>query len=632
MKEKNSNNDKVTLEDLELPQDLKKLSFYQCASLCKEIRNLLISTVSKTGGHLASNLGAVELTMAIHRNFNSPEDKIVWDVGHQAYTHKILTGRLDRFSTLRQENGISGFPKPEESEHDTFISGHSSTSVSVACGIAEAMKLQGKDNYAVAVIGDGAMSGGMFYEAMNNCGRDRKRNLIVILNDNNMSISKSVGAVSKYLTSLRNTEKYLHTKRAVERGLEMIPLVGSSVAKGIKNVKDSVKSNILEQSTMFEDMGFIYLGPVNGHSLSELEEVIHMAKSYHQPVFIHVKTIKGKGYIPAEENPGEYHGISKFDITTGNPEVAAADSYSTVFGKELVKLADKDEKLCAITAAMKYGTGLQFFHFKHPDRFFDVGIAEQHAVTFAGGLASMGMTPVFAVYSTFLQRAYDQLVHDVAIGKLHVVLGVDRAGIVGEDGETHQGLLDVPMLTSIPGAVIYSPSCYLEMKMCMKKAIYEEKGLAAVRYPRGSEKVDFDQSDITTEWLFKLTGRSDTLIITYGRLYNEAFKAQKKLEKRGISCDILKLTKIYPIDGELGADMVKYKRIVFFEESFGEGSISEKVGDILSELGYCGDYSRITAEGFVKQASVKSCLDKLGLTSDKMTEYIRRRSTDNGET
>jgi len=632
MKEKNSNNDKVTLEDLELPQDLKKLSFYQCASLCKEIRNLLISTVSKTGGHLASNLGAVELTMAIHRNFNSPEDKIVWDVGHQAYTHKILTGRLDRFSTLRQENGISGFPKPEESEHDTFISGHSSTSVSVACGIAEAMKLQGKDNYAVAVIGDGAMSGGMFYEAMNNCGRDRKRNLIVILNDNNMSISKSVGAVSKYLTSLRNTEKYLHTKRAVERGLEMIPLVGSSVAKGIKNVKDSVKSNILEQSTMFEDMGFIYLGPVNGHSLSELEEVIHMAKSYHQPVFIHVKTIKGKGYIPAEENPGEYHGISKFDITTGNPEVAAADSYSTVFGKELVKLADKDEKLCAITAAMKYGTGLQFFHFKHPDRFFDVGIAEQHAVTFAGGLASMGMTPVFAVYSTFLQRAYDQLVHDVAIGKLHVVLGVDRAGIVGEDGETHQGLLDVPMLTSIPDTVIYSPSCYLEMKMCMKKAIYEEKGLAAVRYPRGSEKVDFDQSDITTEWLFKLTGRSDTLIITYGRLYNEAFKAQKKLEKRGISCDILKLTKIYPIDGELGADMVKYKRIVFFEESFGEGSISEKVGDILSELGYCGDYSRITAEGFVKQASVKSCLDKLGLTSDKMTEYIRRRSTDNGET
>ena len=631
MKDNISNNEKVTLEGLQLPQDLKKLTLSQCNTLCKEIRNILISTVSKTGGHLASNLGAVELTMALHRNFNSPEDKIVWDVGHQAYTHKILTGRLSSFSTLRQENGISGFPKPSESEHDTFISGHSTTSVSVACGIAEAMKLQGKDNYAVAVIGDGAMSGGMFYEAMNNCGRDRQRNLIVVLNDNNMSISKSVGALSKYLTSLRNTEKYLHTKRAVERGLEMIPIVGKSVTKGIKNVKDSVKSNILEQSTMFEDMGFIYLGPVNGHNLSELEEVFHMAKSYHQPVFIHVKTVKGKGYSPAEANPGEYHGISKFDVATGNPEVSAADSYSTVFGKELVKLADKDDKLCAITAAMKYGTGLQFFHFKYPNRFFDVGIAEQHAVTFAGGLASMGMTPVFAVYSTFLQRSYDQLVHDVAIGGLHVVLGVDRAGIVGEDGETHQGLLDVPMLSSIPNTVIYSPSCYMEMKMCMRKAIYEEKGLAAVRYPRGSEKVEFEQSDMTTEWLFKQLSGSETLIITYGRLYNEAISAQKELAKQEINCDILKLTKIFPLDGELGSKIKQYPRVVFFEESMGEGSISEKVGSILSELGYCGDYSRVTADGFVKQASVRSCLDKLGLTRCRMVDYIIRRSNNNGK-
>ncbi len=630
MKE-NINNEKVTLEELELPQDLKKLSLAQCASLCKEIRNLLISTVSKTGGHLASNLGAVELTMAIHRNFNSPDDKIVWDVGHQSYTHKILTGRLDRFSTLRQEGGISGFPKPEESEHDTFISGHSSTSVSVACGIAEAMKLQGKENYAVAVIGDGAISGGMFYEAMNNCGRDRQRNLIVILNDNNMSISKSVGALSKYLTSLRNTEKYLHTKRAVERGLKNIPLVGSSVAKGIKNVKDSVKSNILEQSTMFEDMGFIYLGPVNGHSLSELEEVFHMAKSYHQPVFIHVKTVKGKGYMPAEQNPGEYHGISKFDIATGNPEVAAADSYSTVFGKELVRLGDKDEKICAITAAMKYGTGLQFFHFKHPERFFDVGIAEQHAVTFAGGLASMGMIPVFAVYSSFLQRAYDQLVHDVAIGKLHVVLGVDRAGIVGEDGETHQGLLDVPMLTSIPNTVIFSPSCYSEMKMCMKKAVYDEKGLVAVRYPRGAENVDFSSFHLTTEHLFIRENNSSTLMITYGRLYNEAYNAQRALAEKGFPCDILKLTRIYPLDDDLGEEIKTYRHIVFFEEAMGEGGISEKVGDILSEMGYCGDYSRVTANGFVKQATVRSCLDKLGLTSEKMTEYILERCKDDGK-
>ena len=631
MKDNTSMNEKVSLEELQLPQDLKKLSLSQCAALCKDIRNILISTVSKTGGHLASNLGTVELTMAIHRNFNSPEDKIVWDVGHQAYTHKILTGRLESFSTLRQENGISGFPKPEESPHDTFISGHSSTSVSVACGIAEAMKLQGKDNYAVAVIGDGAMTGGMFYEAINNCGRDKKSNLIVVLNDNNMSISKSVGALSKYLTSLRNTEKYLNTKRAVERGLGKIPLVGNSVAKGIKNVKDSVKSNILEQSTMFEDMGFIYLGPVNGHSLSELEEVLHMAKSYHQPVFIHAKTIKGKGYRPAEENPGEYHGISKFDIATGNPEVAAADSYSTVFGRELVKLADNDDKLCAITAAMKYGTGLQFFHFKYPERFYDVGIAEQHAVTFAGGLASMGMVPVFAVYSTFLQRAYDQLIHDISIGKHHIVLGVDRAGVVGDDGETHQGLFDVPMLTSVPNTVIYSPSCYMEMKLCLRRAIYDDKGIAAVRYPRGAEKVDFDPSDITTDWLFKQLSKSETLIITYGRLYNEAFKAQKKLRKENIRCDILKLTKIHPLDKELGDKIAQYKRIIFFEEAIGNGSISEKVGEILSELRYSGDYSRVTADSFVKQASVRSCLEKLGLTSGRMVSYIKDRSLENGE-
>ena len=420
MKENVNSDKRVTLSELDLPGDLKNLTINQCSYLCNEIRNILISTVSKTGGHLASNLGSVELTMALHRNFDSPNDKIVWDVGHQAYTHKILTGRADRFSTLRQEGGISGFPKPCESEHDSFISGHSSTSVSVACGIAEAMKLQGRDNYAVAVIGDGAMTGGMFYEAMNNCGRGGVNNIIVILNDNDMSISKSVGALSGYLTSLRNTEKYANTKRAIHRGLDKIPF-GNSIEKGIKDVKNSVKSSMFEKSTMFEDMGFIYLGPVNGHDLSELDEIIRVAKSYHRPVFIHVKTVKGKGYIPAEQNPGEYHGISKFDIATGNPEVSADNSYSTVFGKELVEFAEKDDRICAITAAMKYGTGLQYFYRRFPERFYDVGIAEQHAVTFAGGLASMGMIPVFAVYSSFLQRSYDQLVHDVSIGNLHVV-------------------------------------------------------------------------------------------------------------------------------------------------------------------------------------------------------------------
>lgn len=623
------NGNRVTISELNLPEDLKKLSVQQCWYLCGEIRNMLINTVSKTGGHLASNLGVVELTMSIHRNFNSPEDKIVWDVGHQAYVHKILTGRADRLSTLRQENGISGFPKPEESPHDTFISGHSSTSLSVACGIAEAMRIQGKDNYTIAVIGDGAMTGGMVYEAMNNCCY-LQNNMIVILNDNNMSISKSVGSLEKYLTSLRNSEKYLDTKRKVEKNLTNIPVVGTKVAKSVKQAKDAIKSTILERN-LFEDMGFIYLGPIDGHSLRDLEQAMRMAKSFHKPVFIHVKTVKGKGYLPAEKNPGEYHGISKFDIRTGNPEVSAGDSYSTVFGKELVALAHKDDRICAITAAMKYGTGLQYFGKEIPERFYDVGIAEQHAVTFAGGLASMGQIPVFAVYSTFLQRAYDQLIHDIAIGGLHLVLGIDRAGIVGDDGETHQGMFDVPMLTSIPNTVIYSPSCYDELRYCLRRAVYDENGLVAVRYPRGAEEVSFHRSNSYADYTF--TGNSnDILIVSYGRMFNEAYKAQSLLSADNIDCDLLKLTKIFPVADSIIHEMMKYRCIVFFEETAENGSISEKIGDLLMESHYSGDYSRVSAGGFIKQSSVKSALDKFGLNCGKMAEYVRIRSIENGKT
>ena len=627
-----NNGGRVRISELRLPEDLKKLSLQQCGGLCTEIRNMLISSVSKTGGHLASNLGVVELTMSIHRNFNSPEDKIIWDVGHQAYVHKILTGRADKLSTLRQEGGISGFPKPEESEHDIFISGHSSTSLSAACGIAEAMRLQGKkNNYTVAVIGDGAMTGGMVYEAMNNCFRCRESNMIFILNDNNMSISKSIGSLEQYLTTLRNSEKYLDTKRKVEKDISRIPAVGTKVAKGMKYAKDAIKYTILERN-LFEDMGFVYLGPINGHNLKELEKAMRMAKSYHKPVFIHVKTTKGKGYMPAEKNPGEYHGISRFDIVTGNPEIASEDSYSTVFGKELVELGEKDERICAITAAMKYGTGLQFFGKRFRDRFYDVGIAEQHAVTFAGGLAAMGMIPVFAVYSTFLQRAYDQLIHDVAIGGLHVVLGVDRAGVVGEDGETHQGMFDVAMLTSIPNTVIYSPASYEELKLCMKKAIYAENSLTAVRYPRGGENVSFNRSLINSEYLFIRQGRADTLVISYGRVFNEVFKARELLLSEGIDCDALKLTRIFPIAESLIADISKYKRIIFFEEAVSSGSISEKIGCMLAQSGYAGSYHTVAAHGFIKQAAVNSTLDKLGLSSGKMAGFIRERFRENGET
>ncbi|MBR3970303.1 MAG: 1-deoxy-D-xylulose-5-phosphate synthase [Ruminococcus sp.] len=628
MSEFKNNGGRVCLSELELPSDLKKLSIPQCGQLCSEIRKLLINTVSSTGGHLASNLGVVELTMSIHRNFNSPDDKIVWDVGHQAYVHKILTGRADRFSTIRQENGLSGFPKPSESVHDTVIAGHSSTSLSAACGIAEAMRLQGKDNYTVAVIGDGAMTGGMVYEAMNNCCQNTDSNLIVVLNDNNMSISKSVGSLEKYLTTLRNSEEYLDTKRKVERKLNKIPVVGSKAAKGMKYVKDAIKSTVLHRN-LFEDMGFIYLGPINGHSLKDLEQAMRMAKSYHRPVFVHVKTTKGKGYLPAEKNPGEYHGISRFDVESGNPEISAGDSYSTVFGKELLSLAEADERICAITAAMKYGTGLQYFGKKLPQRFYDVGIAEQHAVTFGGGLAAMGQIPVFAVYSTFLQRAYDQLIHDVAIGGLHLVLGIDRAGIVGEDGETHQGIFDVPMLTTIPDTVIYSPSCYDELRVCLKKAIYEEKNLAAVRYPRGSEDAAIKYDCIYSDYRFFDSKKSDILVISYGRIFNELYKATEILKKE-ISCNMLKLTKIFPVAEEIIWKISDYRRIIFFEEAVGEGSISEKFGNLLMESGYKGSYSRVAARGFIKQASVKSALDKIGLSSEKMAEFIKNGGGSNG--
>ncbi|MDE5558377.1 MAG: 1-deoxy-D-xylulose-5-phosphate synthase [Ruminococcus sp.] len=632
MNEYEKPNTDINLSKLNLPEDLKKLSVKQCENLCEQIRDMLISTISNNGGHLASNLGVVELTMAIHRNFNSPEDKIIWDVGHQTYVHKILTGRADKFSTIRKEGGISGFPKPEESAHDIFISGHSSTSVSVACGIAEAMKLQGQDNYTIAVIGDGAMTGGMFYEAMNNAGKERKSNMIVILNDNDMSISRNVGALAKHLTTLSNSEQYISTKKNVKETLNSIPVLGKPMAKGIKTTKDAVKYKILDQSSLFENMGFTYLGLVDGHSLPDLEKIMKKAKCYHKPVVIHVKTKKGKGYPPAENNPGEYHGISKFDIETGNPEVSADKCYSTVFGKELVRLAEKDDRICAVTAAMKYGTGLQFFSKRFPKRFYDVGIAEQHAVTFCGGLAKMGQIPVFAVYSSFLQRSYDQLIHDISIGRLHIILCIDRAGVVGEDGETHQGLFDVPMLTSIPETVIYSPSCYEELRLCMKKAIYTNKHLTAIRYPRGTEEVCFNRDYLNTEYLFMQNDKSDTLIITYGRLYNEAYKAQSILGGDGINCDILKLTKIYPLDRDIVKEINNYKHIIFFEESMGNGCISEKMGCKLVESGYSGDYSRVTVENYVRQASVQSSLEKLGFTGEKMAEYVRKRCMTNGET
>ena len=621
--------DELRLADLDLPSGLKLLNYYQCRRIAKEIRSILVHTISRNGGHLASNLGAVELTLALHRMFDSPEDKLIWDVGHQCYTHKLLTGRLHDFSTIRKENGISGFPKPAESPHDVCISGHSSTSISIACGMAEAMRQQGDPHYVVAVIGDGALTGGLAWEGLNNVGKEKLSNLIVILNDNDMSISGSVGALSGYLRSIRESEDYVLRKQALERTLRNTPAVGTPAIRMLKKTKDSFKRVVIKQSTMFEQMGFVYLGPVDGHNQQELEDVLRTAKHYACPVFVHVKTVKGKGYIPAEMNPSQFHGVSRFHIMTGNPEVSGEDSYSAEFGQELTRLAGEDARICAITAAMEYGTGLQYFEAEYPERFFDVGIAEQHAVTFAAGLALQGMIPVFAVYSTFLQRSYDQLIHDVAIGGLHVVLAVDRAGIVGEDGETHQGTFDVPMLTSIPGTTIYSPACFEELRLCLRKAIHEETGLTAVRYPRGNDKrMTFPRDALNAEYTFTECG-DDLLLISYGRVYQSVWEAHETCLRSGYRTSLLKLTKIFPFAEELVEKALGYKTVIFFEESSGFGGISTIFGSLLSQYGFGGRYVRVSADCFLKQASVPALLEKAELSTHAVCRYVYAYGTKN---
>ena len=599
---------------LNLPDDLKKFSYDECRILCKEIRDTLIKTVSQNGGHLSSNLGTVELSLALHRVFSSPKDKIVWDVGHQSYTHKILTGRLKDFKTLRKEDGLSGFCKPSESEHDAFVSGHSSNSVSAALGIATAMKLNGDEHHTVAVIGDGAATGGLSFEGFNNAGKSNTK-LIVVLNYNEMSISKNVGAIAKYLSNFRTKESYKRTKTIVERALDSIPVIGQPIKKTLKFSKDTIKNSIF-RTTLFEDLGFEFVGPVDGHNLKELENALKKAKDINRPVVVQVNTIKGKGYAPAENNPGEYHGVGSFELKTGNPDVSKCDSFSTVFGCELSRLADRDNNICAITAAMKYGTGLDKFAKAHKDRFFDVGIAEGHALTFAGGLASMGKIPVFAVYSTFLQRGYDQIIHDLAISNAHIVIGVDRAGVVGEDGVTHQGIFDVSFLSTIPNVTIYSPSNYEELKECLSKGIYRDNGIVAVRYPRGNEKnCSLKKDYISTDYELYENG-SNALVITYGRLFNEVSYAFDKLKNLGKNIDVLKLINLSSVDKETIKKIKSYKKVYFFEEGYYNGSVSQRLKNEINNLDCTAIYD------FVPQASVEATLEKLGLSGNEIYKKL----------
>ncbi len=621
MKSINTDSSTVRLKDLNLPEDIKKLSYADLVKLSPQIRSILIKSVSKTGGHLASNLGTVELTLALYKIFDAPKDKIIWDVGHQSYTHKILTGRLNSFSTLRQENGISGFTKPTESEYDAFISGHSSTSISAALGFATVMKNNKDNHYAIAVIGDGALTGGLAYEGLNNAGKS-DTNLIVILNHNEMSISKNVGALSKYLSTMRTTQSYQKTKNIIEKTLNKTPLVGKPIKTLIKSQKNTIKEMLLH-STMFEDFGFEFIGPVDGHNIHDLCEAFNNARAMHRPVFIHVNTYKGKGYAPAELNPGRYHAVSRFEIATGNPDVVESDSYSSEWGKELSRLADSDDRIFAITAAMKYGTGLQYFKPKHINRFYDVGIAEQHAVTFSAALSKMGCIPVFCVYSSFLQRAYDQILHDASIDNSHIVLGIDRAGIIGEDGETHQGLFDVPFLTTIPNVTIYSPYGYDEMRLCLNNALYKDTGIVGVRYPKGAQNNQIMNIYPCTDY-YHFNNNSDILIISYGRLSLNIINAKNMLSMDNINCDVLKLTKIFPIDIEIINIIKKYKHIFFFEESMQNGSISEKLGFMLCSSDFKGKYFSKAITQYVKQATVENALINVGFDSNSIINTIKQ--------
>ena len=613
---------KRSLEQIHSPEDIRKMTPAELEELCASLRKTLVQTVSKTGGHLSSNLGVVELTVALHKMFDTPRDRIVWDVGHQCYTHKLLTGRYGRFDTLRQTGGISGFPKPEESEYDTFIAGHSSTAVSAANGMAKAKTLSGDGGYVVAVLGDGALTGGLAYEGLSNAGRSSDR-LIVVLNDNRMSISKNVGFVARHLATLRSRPRYVRFKMGISSLIAHIPLIGKAIQRFIVWVKSRLKNAMYHSSTLFEEMGFYYLGPVDGHNLHDLTASLQTAKNLSRPVLLHVETVKGKGYGFAAQNPDTYHGVSGFDIETGKTP-PSSKSFSSTMADGLCRLAQEDLRICAITAAMKSGTCLTKFAERFPVRFFDVGIAEEHAVTFASGLATGGMLPVFAVYSTFLQRCYDQILNDTSIMNNHIVLAVDRAGIVPDDGETHQGVFDVPFLTTIPHVTIYSPSTFSELDISLKQALYDAAGIAVVRYPKGGELPGCEgfQPDYKPYTHLK-NGKARILLMTYGRLFSYALIAARELSEEGMPVSLLKLTRIWPLPEECVAIAAEYDWVFFFEEGSRQGGIGQHLQSRLLESGFRGEFRLKVIDGFLPACSVSAGFRRTGLDVDGMIEAVR---------
>ncbi len=578
----NINTPFVYLDRMNNPNDLKSLNYKELECLADEIRRFLLESVSKTGGHIASNLGVVELTIALHKVLNTPMDKIIWDVGHQTYIHKILTGRKESFGTLRKHHGLSGFPKTQESPYDIFNTGHSSTSISAALGMARARDLKGEAYTVAAVIGDGALSGGMALEALNDAGMARN-NLLIVLNDNGMSIAPNVGGLSRYLSKIRVRPFYYKTRESMQAFIDSLPRSGRRLRKFVHKLKAAMKSMFVP-AMFFEDLGFRYFGPIDGHNIREMVSVFEQAKTMKGPVLVHVTTLKGKGYRFAEEQPAMFHGIAPFELETGQILKSGSENYSSVFGKKLCEMARNDSDIVAITAAMTDGTGLSAFRDTYPKRFFDVGIAEQHAVTLAAGLAMGGVKPVVAIYSTFLQRAYDQILHDVALQNLKVVFAIDRAGVVGDDGETHQGIYDVSFLYTIPYLAILSPASPNELKAMMDYALSQHHGPIAVRYPRGSGS-EFPGSEqaLTYGKGVILKEGKDLTLIGVGPMVAVTLEVAELLKKEGVSCKVINPRFLRPVDDELILACAKENgRVVVVQDVIQKGGFGSYVTELVN--------------------------------------------------
>ncbi len=619
----------MVLEKIKQENDIKKLSKAELPVLADEIRDFLIRKISVSGGHLASNLGVVELTMALHLAFDLPKDKIVWDVGHQAYTHKILTGRKAGFDELRQYGGMSGFPKRKESDCDCFDTGHSSTSISVGLGYALARQIKGEDYKVVSVIGDGALTGGMAYEALNNASRIRS-NFIIVLNDNKMSISENVGGLSKHLSNLRTAESYQEIKTGVANSLSRIPIYGENIVERIRRTKSGIKQ-LFVPGMLFENMGILYLGPVDGHDTAAMVKVLKEASRLQGPVLVHVITKKGKGYLPAERHPARFHGTEPFDIDTGLPvKKRLKANYTDIFSTVMRKLGDRDEKVIAITAAMTDGTGLKRFHNMFPDRFFDVGIAEEHAVTFAAALAAAGLKPVVAVYSSFLQRAYDQILHDVCIQNLPVVFAIDRAGLVGSDGETHQGIFDLSYLSSIPNMTIMAPKNKWELSDMVKFAV-DFPTPVAIRYPRGEAydglkefraPVEFGKSEMLYE-------ESSIALVALGSMVKTAEEVRDELKQKGYAVTLVNMRFAKPLDTEMLEKLADtHKLVVTLEENVISGGFGEHVTEFYSQKQSEVQLINIAiGDTYVEHGNVEilrreTGIDKESIIDRIFTEYI----------